>query len=184
MGRRIRHEQPSAYYHVTSRGNNRALIQWGDVDCGMWERTLARVVRRYAWEVLSYCLLTNHYHLLIRVPEAGLSHGMCLLNGGYARQVNQRHGRRDHVFGRRFWSKHAEDEAYLRDAAHYIAWNPVRAGLARTPEDYRWSSHAALAGLAHAPSFLSVAALLGLFSPDPPTARIAYLRHVHDRRGP
>jgi putative transposase len=178
MTRRRRHEQPGWSYHVTARGNDRQPIQLDDVDCGIWERTVARVTRRHAWEVLSYCLMPNHAHLVVRVPLGGLSAGMCLLNGGFARQFNRRHGRSDHVFGRRFWSKPIDTRAYLLGSLHYVAWNPVRAGLVERPEDYGWSSHAALAGRREPPSFLAVDALLELFDADPVRARTAYLEHV------
>jgi REP element-mobilizing transposase RayT len=178
MPRRARHEQPGWIYHVTTRGNDQAPIQLDDVDGGIWERTLARVMRRYSWEVLSYCLMGNHAHLLLRIPLGGLSAGMCLLNGGYARQFNRRHGRSDHVFGRRFWSKPVATRAYLLGSIHYIAWNPVLGDRAATTEEYRWSSHAAVAGRREAPSFLAVDALLEVFDSDPTRARIAYLGHV------
>ncbi len=178
MGRRRRHDQPGCFYHVTARGNNRERIQRDDTDCGIWERTVMLVVARFEWEVLAYCLMTNHFHLVIRVPLGGLSSGMGMLNGGYARQVNRRHGRQDHAFGRRFWSKPIDTRAYLLGSLHYVAWNPVRGNLAATPESYRWSSHAAVAGLTEAPSFLAVDTVLDLFDPDPTRARVAYVRHI------
>jgi putative transposase len=181
MGRRPRDDEPGAYYHVTTRGNDRRPIQTDPIDCGIWERTLAVTAREHAWEVLAYCLLTNHFHLVLRLPQGGLSEGMCLLNGGYAKQFNKRHGRCDHVFGRRFWSKRITTRGHLLGAAAYIDLNPVLAGLAPTPEAYRFSSHAAIVGLAEPPAFLSVDAVLGLFSPLTPTAaRTAYRRLVRD----
>jgi putative transposase len=122
--------------------------------------------------------MPNHCHLIASVPAGTLAAGMQHLNGGYARQFNKRHGRRDHVFGRRYWSKRAEDDSYVKWALRYVALNPVRAGLVERPEDYRWSSHAATLGLVEAPSFLAVDAVLELFSPDPAMARAAYRRFV------
>ena len=184
MARRPRHDYPGSSYHVTSRGNNRGRVQYDDVDCGIWQRTLARVVLRYSWEVLAYCLLTNHFHLVVRAPTGGLSDGMCLLNGGYARQLNGRHRRLDHVFGRRFWSKPIETRTYLLGSLHYVAWNPVRAGLAETPEAYRWSSHGAVIGIREAPSFLAADAVLEVFDADPTRARAVYSSYVSNPRVP
>jgi len=184
MARRPRHDYPGASYHVTMRGNNRSRIQHDDIDCGVWHRTTAKVVRRYCWDVLAYCLLTNHFHLVVRTPIGGLSDGMCLLNGGYARHINARHGRIDHVFGRRFWSKPIGTRAYLLGSLHYVAWNPVEAGLAEVPESYRWSSHAAVLGLREAPSFLAVDAVLEVFDADQTRARAAYSSYVANRHVP
>jgi REP element-mobilizing transposase RayT len=184
MPRGHRHEQPGWIYHVTTRGNDRQPIQLDDVDCGTWERMVARVTRRYSWEVLSYCLMGNHAHLLVRIPLGGLSAGMCLLNGGYAREFNRRHGRSDHVFGRRFWSKPVATRAYLLGSIHYIAWNPVLADRAGSPEEYVWSSHAAMAGRREPPSFLAVDALLEVFGADSARALIGYLGHVANGQVP
>jgi putative transposase len=181
--RRSREEEPGAYYHVTTRGNDRQPIVDDGVDCAMWERLLARVVRECSWEVLAFCLLTNHFHLLLRLPLGELSDGMRELNGVYARQFNQRHRRSNHLFGRRFWSTRITTRAHLLASARYSDWNPVRCGLAAAPADYRWSSHAAVAGLVHSPSFLAVGALLGLFSPDPAAGRAAYLEWVAAGQG-
>jgi putative transposase len=184
MGRPPRDEQPGAYYHVTSRGNDRRRIQLDDVDCQRWERMAAKTASRYGWQVLAYCLMTNHFHLVIRIPLGGLSRGMCLLNGGYARQFNQRHDGSNHVFGRRFWSKRIETHRYLVGSLRYTAMNPVRSHLAETADDYPWGSHAALAGRREAPPFLDVDAVLDLFGPDPERARVAYLSLVRNGADP
>lgn len=181
--RKSREEEPGGYYHVTTRGNNRQPIVDDGVDCAMWERLLAKVVREYNWEVLAFCLLTNHFHLLLRLPVGSLSDGMRELNGVYARQFNQRHRRSNHLFGRRFWSTRITTRAHLIASARYSDWNPVRAGLSDSPAAYRWSSHAATANLVHAPSFLSVCSLLGLFGADPAVARGAYLEYVAEGQG-
>jgi REP element-mobilizing transposase RayT len=180
MARRPRHNFPGAYYHVTTRGNNRGRIQWGPGDCVVWELLLGHAARRHTWEVLTYCLLENHFHLVLYLPEAGLSEGMQWLNGAFARQMNKRHRRIDHLFGRRFWSKPIGTNDYLKKSLHYVAWNPVRAGLAASPDEYRWSGHRALAGLAHPPSFLAVGRALGAFDEEPVRARAAYRRYIRD----
>ena len=184
MARRPRHDYPGSYYHVTTRGNNRRPIRVDDVDCGTWELLLAKVVRRFNWRILSFCFMPNHFHITLHVPDGGLSEGMCLLNGQYARQFNERHGRINHLFGRRFWSNVIDTDAYLRNSARYGDWNPIRGGLCDQPEEYRWSSYGALAGLSHPPSFLAVDEMLSLFSPDPAAARAAYRELVASGQGP
>src|SRR4051794_41765707 len=126
MARRPRYDYPGSSYHVTSRGNNRGRVQYDDVDCGIWQRTLACVVGRYSWDVLAYCLLTNHFHIVVRAPTGGLSDGMCLLNGGYARQVNGRHPRLRHGFGRRFLAEAVEGQAGPPRALPYLRPEPGR----------------------------------------------------------
>jgi REP element-mobilizing transposase RayT len=184
MARRPRHDYPGSYYHVTTRGNNRQPIRFDDIDCGMWERVVAKVARQFNWRILSFCLMPNHFHLTMLLPDGGLSAGMCLLNGQYARQFNGRHDRSNHLYGRRFWSNEITTDEYLKRSACYGDWNPVRGGLCDSPEEYPWSSHGAVAGLWHPPSFLALDELLSLFSADPAVARAAYRDLVANGQGP
>jgi hypothetical protein len=124
--------------------------------------------------------MTNHFHLVVQVPLCGLSEGMRLLNGGFARRMNARHGRVGHLFQNRFGAKAIKDDSHLREACRYIVLNPVRAGMCERPEQWRWSSYRACAGLALAPSFLAVDALLGLFARRPRRARKEYRTFVRD----
>ena len=110
MGRELRPLAAGAYYHVTTRGNNRAPIVLDDTDRHTFIRILTRVVRRYGWKLHARCLMGNHYHLVVETPRPNLSDGMRDLNGQYARAFNYRHRRCDHVFGQRFWSKLIESE--------------------------------------------------------------------------
>ena len=181
MPRQPRFVEPGAYYHVTSRGNNRAPIQLDGIDCIAWETRLARTVATFGWKVLGYVLMTNHFHLVLRLPDLGLSEGMRLLNGEYARDFNRRHGRENHLFGRRFWSKQIRSDAHLVQSLAYNDLNPLRGGLADRPEAYRFSSHAPLVGLREAPAFLAVDEALGLFALRGANARARYRDYV--RRG-
>ena len=99
--------------------------------------TAERVRKRYGWDVLAYVLMRNHYHLLLRIGERGLSDGMHDLNHCYAVTFNARHGRINHVFGKRFWNRELTTEASLQAAARYIVQNPRRAGFVANLEDYR-----------------------------------------------
>jgi REP element-mobilizing transposase RayT len=123
MGYAPRIEVPYGYYHVVTRGNNRRTIYADDRDRELFLMILARVARRYGWSFLAYCLMGNHYHFVLQLAEAGISRGMCELNTAYAATNNLRHGRADHVFGRRF----------LERADHHGRSAP-RHGAVRRPE--------------------------------------------------
>lgn len=106
---------------------------------------------RFDWRCLAYCLMDNHFHLLVRTPLANLPRGMQQINSGHAQAYNRRHGRTGPLFERRYGAALVQEDVHLLEIFRYIALNPVRAGLCREPEDYAWSSHAALAGIAVSP---------------------------------
>ena len=174
MGRPLRIEVAHAAYHVTSRGSNRKLIYAADGDRRLFLRLLALVAAKYEWHVLAYCLMTNHYHLIVRIAEVGLSRGMQWLNGGFSRITNQWHGREAHLFRNRFAARLIESDAHLVGACRYVVLNPVAAGLCARPEDWPWSSYRATAGLEEPPAFLADTELLAEFGPSPKTARRLY----------
>jgi REP-associated tyrosine transposase len=178
----LRDEVPDGIYHVSTRGDNQDPIYRDDADRTSFIWLLGRVARKYRWVGLAFCLMGNHYHLLLRTPFGGLSRGMDVLNGGYARRTNVRYGRTGHVFGRRFHSSLIEDDGHLLEASRYIVLNPIRASLCSRPEDWPWSSYRACAGLELAPSFLSADELLHLFANEPEAARLAYRRFVGEGR--
>jgi REP-associated tyrosine transposase len=148
--------EPGGIYHVTTRGNNREQVVWDDRDRAILLGAITQAARRYGWVVLAYCLMTNHFHLIVQVPSGGLSEGMRLLNGGFARRMNARHGRVGHLFQNRFHATHIRRDAHLLEACRYVVLNPVRAGICERPEQWRWSSYRACAGLELAPPFLAV----------------------------
>jgi putative transposase len=135
-------------HHVTSRGNGKQLVFGRPADHLIFLRLLAQVVVRFRWQCLTYCLMRNHYHLLVRTPEPNLGVGMHRLNGRYARDFNRRYGRTGHLWERRYHSVLLREDAHLAQTVGYIALNPVRAGICKRPEGWRWSAHRALAGLA------------------------------------
>ena len=117
MGQRRHTRLPGGYYHVTARGNNKELIFLDDVDRRP-SSISSPLAPKHGWVVLAYCLMTNHYHLVIYLPVRGLSAGMQLLNSGYACRFNRRHDRIDHVFRQRFTCTAIESEAtWSRPAA-------------------------------------------------------------------
>jgi REP element-mobilizing transposase RayT len=176
-------EDPAAYYHVATRGNDGRRIYGDDYDRRTFLVLLDRVALRYRWEILAFCLMTNHYHLLLRIPEHGLSRGMQMLNGGYAQMTNARYRTRDHVFGRRFFSATTDDDGHLLEAARYVVLNPVRAQLVDQPDAWPWSSYRCAVGLELAPRFVRNDQLLELFGTAPEPAREAYRRFVRDGLG-
>jgi putative transposase len=127
-------------FHITSRGNRRQSIYHDDLDRKLFLILRDRVIRRFGWNMQAWCLMTNHFHLLITTPAPNLSAGMHLLNGEYAKYFNERHSCDGHLFERRFGSRFVDTEEYLADVLRYIAFNPVEAGLCAHPREWRWSS--------------------------------------------
>ncbi len=179
MARPLRVEFPGAVYHVTSRGNARANIFESDRDRGLFLHILGETVERFNWLCHAYCLMGNHYHLLIETPEGNLSMGMRHLNGVYTQAFNRVHGRDGHVFKGRFKAILVEKESHLLELCRYVVLNPVRAKMVVRPEQYRWSSCLATLGKAPKPQFLTTDWLLGNFSPSRSDAKRLYRQFVH-----
>ena len=180
MARPLRIQFPGGVYHVTARGNARQTLFVDDVDCARFLEVLAAVVARYRLLCHAYCLMTNHYHLLLETPEANLSRAMRQLNGVFAQRFNRRHERPGHVLEGRFHAQVIGRDAHLREVCRYIVLNPVRAGLVAQPREWPWSSYRAMAGEAPRPPFLTVdwvLALAGVASRA--DAERSYRRFVH-----
>ena len=160
------------------RGNAKEAVFRDDDDRRTVLSVLRHVLDRYGWLLYTYCLLGNHYHLVIETPLPNLSVGMRQLNGLYARRFNRRHGRVGHVFQARFRSVLVESESYLLEVCRYVVLNPVRAGLCDDPADWPWSSYNATAGTAAAPVPLALDRLLGAFAPTRRLARRRYREFV------
>jgi putative transposase len=163
MARPLRIEYSGATHHVTSRGNERRDIFRDDEDRLAFLRFLGEATRRFGWIVTAWVLMTNHYHLVIETPQPNLSRGMHWLNTRYAGWFNARYRRSGHLFQGRFKSVLVEKEAYLAEVLRYVVLNPMRARMVGRPEDYRWSSYRATAGLEAAPDWLNVTAALESF---------------------
>lgn len=148
---------------MTSRGNERGAIFTVDSDRELLLVILADVVERHAWVCHTYCLMTNHYHLLVQTPQANLWQGMHMLNSRYVKAFQRRCGRGGHLLERRYRPILVERQEYLQEVARYVVLNPVRAGICERAEDWPWSSYRATAGLAPRPSFLTTKWLLGSF---------------------
>lgn len=178
MARPLRLEFPGALYHVISRGNERTPIFADDFDRTGFLDLLSSVVVKEMFQLHAYCLLGNHYHLLLETPVGRLSCGMHRLNGQYAQRFNRRHARSGHLFEGRFKAILIERELHLLELHRYIVLNPVRAGIVNRPEDWRWSSYRATCGLTAPPPWLQVAWTLCQFGPTHEEGRRVFVQFV------
>jgi REP element-mobilizing transposase RayT len=162
------------------RGTAKGRIFLTDEDRQRFLRLVGDVVDRHAWRLYAYCLMDNHYHLVLMTPERNLGAGMGRLNQIYAQWFNHRHDRVGHLFQERYWSELLESEAHALAVIRYVARNPVRAGLCVRPEEWRWSSARATAGLVNAPRFLDVAWVHRTLGAEIGEAAAIYRRLVAD----
>jgi putative transposase len=174
MPRKPRIEAPGAIQHVIARGNAGDRIVLDDADRAALVGGLARVSERYHWRVHAFCLMDTHVHAVIETLEPTLSAGMKRLLGGYAFEFNRRHARYGHLFGGPFSASLVETDAYVIKLCAYVVLNPVRAGLVRSAEDWRWSSYRAAAGLVKSPSFLETRLVPEMLDSDGKRAQALY----------
>lgn len=179
MARAIRIEFPGAIYHVTARGNRRKRIFDDDRDREEFLGYVADAVRRFGWVITTLTLMTNHFHIVLQTPSPNLAKGMQWLNSVYAAYYNRRHGKKGHLFGERYKAIHVQSEVYLQRLCRYVALNPVAAKIVAAPEDYRWSTYRATAGLETAPEWLSIEPLVPYFG-DATTWRANYVAFVRE----
>lgn len=163
-------------YHVFNRGVARLPIFVDTRDRVRFLDGLGDVVDRGSWSCLAYCLMGNHFHLLVCTPGPDLDRGMQRLQGPYAQTFNRRHDREGHLFHRRYGTTVLDDDDLIRYVTRYIVQNPVAAGLCRTAGDWPWSSHRATLGSVPEPPYLAAESLLRLFG-----GRSAYRDYVDPR---
>ena len=180
MSRPIRIEFPDALYHVTARGDRREDIFEDDPDRLMFLMTLEQVINQFNWTCYAWCLMDNHYHLLIQTPDGNLSKGMRQLNGVYTQASNRRHRRVGHLFQGRFKAILVDRDTYLLELARYIVLNPVRAGRVENPSDWAWSSYRACMGLEPASPWLAKEGLLAMFAKRRSLAQQRYEQFVSE----
>lgn len=183
MARPLRLEFAGALYHVTSRGDRREDNFEDDQDREVFLAILGDIYRDHNWIVHAYCLMSNHYHLLIETPDANLAKGMRQLNGVYTQRFNRTHHRVGHVFQGRYKAILVEKNSYLLELARYIVLNPVRACMVRSARDWQWSSYRATAGFVAAPAWLEIHWLLAAFGSQKDKAADAYRAFVAAGKG-
>jgi len=147
MARPLRIEYCGALYHITSRGNERKPIFWEDKDREVFLDILTKVNGKYNWLCHAYCLMNNHYHIIIETPEGNLSKGIRQLNGVYTQILNKKYQRVGHIFQGRYNAILIQKENHLLEVSRYVVLNPVRANLAEKPEEWKWSSYRATVGI-------------------------------------
>jgi putative transposase len=183
MSRPLRIEFPGALYHVTGRGNARQRIYRNDEDREQFLSILSHVVGRYGWLCHAYCLMDNHYHLLVETPKPNLSLGMRQLNGLYTQFHNRHHRRVGHLFQGRFKAILVEKESHLLELCRYVVLNPVRAKMVKHPGKWGWSSYRATAGEVIVPDYLTVDWLLGQYGSRLHDAQKRYRTYVAEGIG-
>ncbi|KKU33979.1 MAG: hypothetical protein UX57_C0009G0031 [Candidatus Uhrbacteria bacterium GW2011_GWE2_46_68] len=180
MSRPIRVEYSNALYHVITRGNAFQDIYLDDKDRKKFLDWLRKAVETYHLICHAYCLMDNHYHLLIETPDANLSKAMRDLNGNYTQWFNARHRRIGHLFQGRYKAFVIEKESYLLGVSRYIILNPVRAKLVSHPRFWKWSSYRATVGSVCCPDWLSINWMLSLFSKSKNKAQKEYHRFISE----
>jgi len=183
MSRPLRIEFAGAFYHLTSRGNGRKPIFRNDEDRLSFLEILHKVNQCYHWLCHAYCLMNNHYHLIIETLEGNLSRGMRQLNGVYTMNFNRRHRTVGHIFQGRYKAILVEKESYLLEVCRYVVLNPVRAGLVEKPEGWGWSSYRGTAGLVKPHPSLSIDWILGQMGKRKREAVRRYRIFVRDGMG-
>jgi putative transposase len=178
MSRPLRIEYPGAVYHVTSRGNDKKPIFKDDHDRECFLNALQNVNKRYHWICHAYCLMTNHYHLLIETPDGNLTIGMRQLNGVYTQLFNKWHGKTGHIYQGRYKAILIQKESHLLEVCRYVVLNPVRANMVEQPGSYAWSSYCATAGQAKPHACLTTDWVLGRFSGKRGKAEQEYKKFV------
>ncbi len=184
MARSLRIAYPDAVYHVYARGNRRDTIFFEDRDRRVFLGKLEEALEKYSMICYAYCLMSNHYHLLLRTPKANISQGIHYLNSAYANWVKAKHSLVGVIFQGRYKAILVDAANYVQALAAYIPLNPVRAKLVEKPDEYPWSSYAFQIGLRSPgkmrfdPTFI-----LDLFDPNPREAVVKFERFVLEHIG-
>lgn len=183
MARPLRIEYPGAVHHVTARGNAGMPTFLDDGDRRRFLALFEEVVVRFKWACHAYCLMENHYHLLVETTSGNLSVGMRQINGVYTQYFNRRHERVGHLFQGRFKAILVERESYLLELCRHVVLNPVRAGITGQPEDFAWSSYRATAGMEASPRLLAADWVLSQFGQELVKAQHRYRDFVREGLG-
>jgi len=183
MARQLRIEFPGAFYHVTARGNERKAVFKSIKDREQFFSYLESASNRYGAIIHAYCLMDNHYHILIETPLGNLSKIMQHINSAYTTYFNIKRDRSGHLFQGRYKSILVEVDEYAKELSRYIHLNPVRAKMVKTPEEYQWSSYSYYADKRKAPEWLYRDFVLGYFGKRLSTSQRNYRKFVHSLVG-
>lgn len=178
MARPLRIEYPGAVYHITNRGNDKKAVFKDDQDRETFLKILAHVNKRYHWLCHGYCLMDNHYHLIIETPDGNLSLGMRQLNGVFTQARNKRYNKTGHLFQGRYKAILIQKDTHLLEVCRYVVLNPVRARMVGQPKDWAWSSYRATAGKEFPHPCLTNDWILGQFSRTRAAAEKKYRQFV------
>jgi len=178
MSRPLRIEYPGAWYHVMNRGRRGEKIFTADEDCKEFIEVLWETINLWGFKVSAYCLMSNHYHLLLQTPDGNLSRGMRHLNGVYTQRFNRRHKTEGQLFRGRYKAVLVDSDSYLLEVMRYIHGNPLNAGIVETLGDYRWSSHQGYLSRAEKWSWLYKDDLLSMLTSAKTRQKSAYLDFV------
>ena len=182
MARPLRIEYPGALYHVTSRGNEKKDIFRSIKDREKFLSYLSSAWERHGAVFHAWCLMSNHFHLMVETPLGNLSRIMKHINGSYTTYFNVNHKRAGHLLQARYKAILVQADAYAAELSRYIHLNPVRAKMVPFPEEYRWSSCGRyLEGTA--PSWLSTSLVLGYFGTEDEDRRGNYRDYLYDAIG-
>lgn len=180
MSRPLRIEYPGAIYQITSRGNARSDIYLSKEDRHTFLKILEQVCERYHWQCYAWCLMTNHYHLVIETKQANLSRGMRQLNGLYTQTFNRSHHRVGHLFQGRYKAILIDKDSYLLEVVRYVLLNPVRAKMVKSVGQYPWSSYRAMINKVNAPVWLAKDGVLGHFGKREVTAQKHFIKFMRE----
>ena len=179
MARAVRIQFPGAFYHVTSRGNERKAVFKSRRDREKFLSYVESATERYGAVVQAYCLMDNHYHLLVETPLGNLSKIMQHINGAYTTYFNTKRERSGHLFQGRYKAILVEADEYAKELSRYIHLNPVRAAMVEKPEEYKWSSCRYYTVERKAPGWLQRDFILSYFNTKPTAAMKIYRSFVH-----
>lgn len=181
MARPLRIELAGGLYHVTSRGDRRENIYLNDQDRLLWLQLFSDTCERFNWNCHAWCLMDNHYHIVIETMDANLARGMRHLNGVFTQTTNHLHQRVGHLFQGRYKAILVEKNSHLLELARYVVLNPVRAGMVKDVADWPWSSWQAMTACVPSPLWLNTDWILTQFGQTRSAATAAYAAFV--RRG-
>lgn len=178
MSRPLRIEYPGAWYHVMNRGRRSEEIFVDDTDRREFIKLLQETVAGWNLQVSAYCLMPNHYHLLVQTPDGNLGRCMRHLSGVYTQRFNRRHKKEGQLFRGRYKAVLVEADSHLLEVLRYIHRNPIEAGIVESLADYPWSSHQGYRSAARKWQWLHKAPLLSMLSDKKTKRKDIYLDFV------